>query len=90
MDFIEIIAAALTFILGAWGAGAVLLKKVSKVSLESGELLVAIGKAGEDGQLTGDEIRAIIKEAKDIPAAVRDLRAKTIASGTTTIASSKG
>ena len=59
-------------------AVAVISKKVGAVSKETGELFTAVFKALEDGKISGDEVRGIIKEAKDVQVAVSTLRSKSV------------
>ena len=79
MDIISIIGTVFSVVVGFIPIAVVLVKKISKVAKESGELLVAVSKALEDGKLSGDEIRTVIKEAKDVGKAVMDVRNKTVA-----------
>lgn len=61
------------------GIGAVwfIMSKALKVLKEITELLNAIVVAFADKKLTKDEIDTIVKEAKDIPVAVRELLKKS-------------
>jgi len=79
MDITSIIGTAFSIIVGFIPVAVVIIKKISKVAKESGELLVAVSKALEDGKLSGDEIRTIISEAKDVGRAVMDVRNNTVA-----------
>lgn len=75
MDWIEllsILVPTLVVIAGLfWGGWAAISKKISSVSMESGELFTAVGVAFKDSNLTGDEIRTIIKEGGDVVDAIR-------------------
>ena len=62
----------LTALIGI-GAVWVILSKATKVLKEISELLNAIVVAFADKKLTKDEIDTIVKEAKDIPLAVKAL-----------------
>lgn len=73
-DSIEIIAILLTFLITSVGLAKLLAGKFGALSKELGELFTAVSIALEDSKITGDEIRQIIKEAKDIPGAVMSLR----------------
>ena len=77
MDIIGIIGTALSVIVGLIPMAAVIMKKVGKVSKETGELFTAVSKGLEDGKLSGDEIRSIIAEAKDVGSAVMSIRSKS-------------
>lgn len=79
MDIIGIIGTVFSVAVGLIPVAVVIIKKISNVAKESGELLVAVSKALEDGKLSGDEIRTVIKEAKDVGRAVMDVRNKTVA-----------
>lgn len=79
MDIIGIIGTVFSVAVGLIPVAVVIMKKISNVAKESGELLVAVSKALEDGKLSGDEIRTVIKEAKDVGRAVMDVRNKTVA-----------
>ncbi len=78
MDYIGIIGTALSVIVGMIPVAAVIMKKVGKISKETGELFTAVSKGLEDGKLSGDEIRSIIKEAKDVGTAVMSIRNKSV------------
>jgi len=69
MDWIALI------ITGVLGIGVVSLwaGKIMRVLAEVKDVLVAIVDAGTDGTVTSDEIALIIKEAKDVPAAISKL-----------------
>jgi len=47
--------------------------KTRKLLVEIKELFVAIIDASTDETISADEIRRIVKEARDIPAAVKDI-----------------
>jgi len=67
MDLQTIIAFIIAFILGKFSDKVMpFLKKSAPYSKEIGELLTEFAKAAEDGNLTKDEILAIMKEAKDV------------------------
>jgi len=78
MDIIGIIGTVFSVAVGLIPVAVVIIKKAGKVAKESGELLVAVSKALEDGKLSGDEIRTVISEAKDVGTAVMDVRNKTV------------
>ena len=73
MDIVALISSIVTFILGA-GSILVYVKKYFMPAKEVGELLISIYDAISDGRITKDEIDKIIKEAEDIPAAIRNLK----------------
>ena len=77
MDLMGIITTVISVALGAIPAVLIIAKKVGKVAKETGELFTAISLALEDGKVSGDEVRHIIKEAKDIGTAVMSIRDKT-------------
>ncbi len=77
-DFAEIFALLLTVLIASVPVVAVVFKKFGSVSKEVGELFTAVFKALEDGNVSGDEVRGIIKEAKDIPKAIKELRSKSM------------
>ena len=77
MDLIDIVSTVVSFSVVAIPAVLVIAKKLGKVAKETGEMLVAVSLALEDGKVTGDEVRKIIKEAKDVGKAVMDIRSKT-------------
>jgi len=62
----------ITAIVGIGAVGAILVK-ATKVLKEISELLNAIVVALSDKQLTKEEVDTIVKEAKDIPLAVKAL-----------------
>jgi len=66
----------LTAVVGI-GAVWVILSKAVKVLKEISELLNAIVVAFADKKLTKDEIETIMKEAKDVPLAVRAMIKKS-------------
>lgn len=78
MDIEGILSVAFSVLVGAIPAVLIVVKKISKVAKESGQLFTAVSKGLEDGKLTGDEIRNIIEEAKDVGKAVMDIRNKTV------------
>jgi len=78
MDYIGILSTVISIAIGAIPVVMVIFKKLGKVSKESGELFPAISKGLEDGKLTGDEIRGIISEAKDVGKAVMEIRNKSL------------
>lgn len=77
----DIIATLLGILVAVVPAAVLIIRKVHSVSKEVGELFVAVTLALEDGKLTGDEIRNIIKEGKDVISAVATIREKTIERG---------
>lgn len=79
MDILTIIGVIVSFLIANIALVAGIVKKLSSVSKEVGELFVAIAVATQDGKVTGDELRNIIKEAKDVFDAVKKIRDKTIA-----------
>ena len=76
-DFSELFGVLLTVLIASIPAVAAIFKKFGSVSKETGELFTAIFKALEDGKVSGDEVREIIQEAKDIPKAIQGLRDKS-------------
>ena len=77
MDYLSgNIAQLLTAVVGI-GAVWVILSKAVKVLKEISELLNAIVVAFADKKLTKDEIETIMKEAKDIPLAVKAIIKKS-------------
>jgi len=69
MEWLGII---ITGVLGI-GVVSVWAKKIINVLSEVKDLLVAVVDASTDGTITTEEIQRIIKEAKDIPAAISNL-----------------
>lgn len=70
-----IIAQLLTIVLGIGTLGAILIKYLKPVK-ETAELMEVIVESFADGKLSEDEIKQIIKEAKDIPESIANLKAK--------------
>jgi len=68
-----IVAQVITFVLG-WGSVLAILMKYLKPAKEAGELLTTIVAALSDGKLTEDEIKNVIKEAKDVKEAIKALK----------------
>jgi hypothetical protein len=60
----------LSFALGVGGV-MVIIKKYYRPAKEVGELLVTVAGAIEDGKVTKEELDQIVKEAKDIPEAIK-------------------
>ena len=50
------------------------ISKVGNLAKEVGELLMVFAEAIADKKISNDEIAKIVKEAKDIPAAIKDLK----------------
>ena len=75
MDIMTLLTTIGTFLLGM-GSVLVYVKKYFMPAKEVGELLLAIYDAISDGKITKEEIDKIIREAKDIPAAIKNLKKK--------------
>lgn len=78
MSLEQIIGTVVSFVVTMVPAVMIILKKVGNITKETGELFTAVSKALEDGKVSGDEVRNIIKEAKDVGAAVMTLRDKSL------------
>lgn len=70
------IAAIVTFLLGLIFGKFAFAKKYVVAGAEIAELVSVALKAIEDGKLTGDEVAAILKEAKDVKDALEALKHK--------------
>ena len=75
MDIMTLISSIGTFLLGV-GTVSAIVRKYFMPAKEVGELLLTIYEAVQDGRITKDEIDRIMKEAKDVPAAIRNLKHK--------------
>ena len=72
------IAAIVTFLLGLIFGKLAFAKKYVTAGAEVAELVSVSLKAIEDGKLTGDEVTSILKEAKDVKAALDALKHKAV------------
>ena len=85
MDWGEIIMYVLSFLIATFGAklglkkiimsGSKWAKALNPVAKEMDEALTAIGKAGEDGDLSSTEMGSIFKESKDVWEAIGKVKA---------------
>lgn len=67
---LTLVPVVLTILIGYLGIAT----KMKSVSKEIGELFIAIMTALEDGKISREEVEQIIKEAKDIPEALKQLK----------------
>lgn len=65
IDFITVIASALTFVAG-WAVVKVKLAKATEIIGELADLLSEIHKASADGKYSPEEIKAIAKEGEEL------------------------
>lgn len=66
MDLFNIISVVIGLVIGSFGAAGVFVGKVGAITKELGELFTVITNALEDKNLTKEELKSILEEAKDV------------------------
>ena len=72
MDWYTLIGFVITWLLGLLGLGIIIkelkeaIAATSDVVTQGSEVLTVIATALEDGAITGEELKAIVKESKDV------------------------